>query len=105
MWRLYTDEKGIEEDWYIKPNQSVRSCICLQGTSVLMNQKQYPDRWPKHPETRDSGIADVGLPSDRRRAIQEVGLADLPIVQQALSGAHWWIRGHRRCSAITTEAD
>lgn len=23
MWRLYTDEKGVDEDWYIKPNQSV----------------------------------------------------------------------------------
>lgn len=31
MWRLFTDEKGLEEDWYIKPNVYVPLEACCQN--------------------------------------------------------------------------
>lgn len=43
MWRLYTDDKAGEEDWYIKPN--VYGVHLVLVTIPADRQEQHLDRW------------------------------------------------------------
>jgi hypothetical protein len=39
MWRLYTDDKAGEEDWYIKPNVSVLYLLLVTTLSDRQEQR------------------------------------------------------------------
>ena len=59
MWRLYTDDKAGEEDWYIKPNVYV--FYLLLEPIPADRQEQRLDRRTKYPPTGNRRIPNASL--------------------------------------------